>query len=285
MSILAKLDTLPRPFVLCVVTEVEGASPGKPGFKMAVFPDGSIEGTVGGGDLERSTIEAAREMIARRTAHLSRVFALSPAAAKQPGTQSTSMVCGGSSTLYFELFESRQRALIFGGGHIAQQMAPLLANLGFAVEILDNRPDYATPDKYPPGTTIRTGDYVELASSSQVDGATYCFVLTHGHAHDFDVLRALLQPRNVTPDTKRFAGRYVGMIGSRTKVHLILSRIEESGVPRTALDCVHTPIGLDLGGDTPFEIALSIVAQVQAVRYDKAAPHLRATGTRENQAR
>jgi len=276
MPLLAKLDSLPRPFVLCIVTDVEGGSPGKPGFKMAVFSDGSSEGTVGGGDIERAAVEVAREMIAKRTKHLSRAFALSQSAGGQPGVHRTSMICGGSSTVYFELFESRQRALIFGGGHIAQSMAPLLANLGFSVEILDNRPDYATPEKYPRAATIRTGNYVELALSSRVDDSTYCFVLTHGHAHDCDVLKALLQPQNINPENNCFAGRYVGMIGSRTKVDAILARIEKSGVPRTALDCVHTPIGLDIGGDTPFEIAISIVAQVQAVRYDKPAPHMRA---------
>ena len=243
---------------------------------MAVFADGSSQGTVGGGDVERATVEAARDMIAKRTKNRSRVFALSQQPGR-PGSHQTSMICGGSSTVYFELFETLQRALVFGGGHIAQSMAPLLSNLGFSVEVLDNRADYATPEKYPRGTTIRTGDYVELAASSQVDDSTYCFVLTHGHAHDHDVLEALLQPRNIDTKSDRFAGRYVGMIGSRTKVNDVLARIEESGVPRSALECVHTPIGLDIGGDTPFEIAISIVAQVQAVRHEKPAPHMSAT--------
>jgi xanthine dehydrogenase accessory factor len=275
MSLLAKLESLPRPLVLCIVTDVEGGSPGKPGFKMAVFADGSSEGTVGGGDIERAVIEAAREMIATRTGTLSRVFALSPQPAERPGSHQTSMICGGSSTVYFELFDSPQRALLFGGGHIAQCLAPLLSKLGLSVEVLDNRASYATPEKYPPGSKVKTGDYVELASSSRVDGATYCFVLTHGHAHDYEVLKALLQPHNVDPTTGCFSGRYVGMIGSRMKVKETLARIEDSGVPRAVLDGVHTPIGLDIGGDTPFEIAVSIAAQVQAVRYGKPAPHMR----------
>jgi len=285
VSLLAKLESLSRPLVLCIVTEVEGASPGKPGFKMVVFADGSSQGTVGGGDLERATIEAAREMIASRTGTRSRVFALSPQAAERSGSHQTSMICGGSSTVYLELFESQPRALLFGGGHIAQSMAPLLSKLGFSVEVLDDRADYATPEKYPPGTTIRTGDYVELAASARVDGSTYCFVLTHGHAHDHDVLQALLQPRNLEPGRHTFSGRYVGMIGSRTKVGAILARLEEGGVPRAALEGVHTPIGLDIGGDTPFEIALSIVAQVQAVRHERPAAHLSATRAGEAQGR
>ena len=279
MPLLAELNSLPRPFVLCIVTEAVGGSPGKPGFKMVVFSDGSSRGTMGGGDIERAAGEVAREMIATRVKNLSRVFALSQDSqepGRQPGSQQTSMTCGGSSTIYFELFESRQRALVFGGGHIAQSIAPLLSNLGFSVEILDNRADYATPEKYPRETTVRTGDYVDLASSSRVDDLTYCFVLTHGHAHDHDVLKALLQPRNINPETNRFVGRYVGMVGSRTKVSDILSRIEKSGVSRTALECVYTPIGLDIGGDSPFEIALSIIAQVQAVRYEKPARHMKA---------
>jgi xanthine dehydrogenase accessory factor len=275
MPLLPELDRLPRPFVLCIVTAAEGGSPGKPGFKMAVFADGSSRGTVGGGDVERATAELAREMIATRAKPSSRAFALSQQPTGQPGAEQTSMICGGSSTVYFELFESPQRALVFGGGHVAQSMAPLLSNLGFSVEILDDRADYATPDKYPHGTTVRIGDYVELASSARVDDSTYCFVLTHGHAHDRDVLKALLQPRNIHPTNHGFLGRYLGMIGSRTKVADVLSRIEQSGVPRSALDQVHTPIGLDIGGDSPFEIALSIVAEVQAVRHGKPAPHMR----------
>jgi xanthine dehydrogenase accessory factor len=214
-------------------------------------------------------------MISKRTPNASRVFDLSPGSGAGSGSQPTSMICGGSTTVYFELFECRQRALLFGGGHIAQSLAPLLANLGFAVEVLENRADYATPEKYPAAATIRTGDYVELASSSRVDDSTFCFIFTHGHAHDRQVLQALLQPDNLDPATHRFVGRYVGMIGSRTKIKDILSRIEGSGVPLTALECVHAPIGLDIGGDSPFEIAISIAAEVQAVRHQKPAPHMK----------
>jgi len=162
------------------------------------------------------------------------------------------------------------RALLFGGGHIAQQLAPLLARLGLAVEVHDNRPVYATADKYPPATLLRIGEYQALASEAVLDEMSYCFIFTHGHSHDGVVLEGLLRRDETAPRPP-----YVGMIGSRRKIAEKLRELESGGIPRARLDEVFAPIGLNIGGDEPFEIAISICAEVQALRYQREAPHLR----------
>ena len=237
---------------------------------MAVFPDGTINGTVGGGDVERNVIEVALKMLKEKIPHHSETFILNQKDKKKSATRTatrTAMICGGSQTVFFELFRAPMRALFFGGGHVAQATAPLLKNLDFQIEIYDNRPDYATSDRYPEGTVIRTGDYAKMASEAEFDDATYCFVLTHGHTHDGVTVKGLL--------THKTMPRYVGMIGSKIKIKETFARLAKQGVSKKRLEEVHSPIGLPIGGNTPFEIAISIVSQVQAVRYGKIIANTR----------
>jgi len=269
MSLLEEVAALPRPFVLATITSAAGSAPGKPGFKMAVFPDGSARGTVGGGDIERAATATAVDMLRRSRPHHHETFELS--ADRPEGSTPTSMICGGSASVFFELFPARLRAALFGGGHVAQALAPLLVKAGYAVEIHDNRPAYATPERYPAEAQIRTGDYEVLASEVALDDRTACFIFTHGHAHDGAVLEALLRRED---DGARPA--YIGMIGSSKKIAQAFARLVEQGLPAERLERVYAPIGLDIGGDSPFEIAISICAELQALRQGRSAPHMRA---------
>ncbi|MFC1707862.1 XdhC family protein, partial [Planctomycetota bacterium] len=253
----------------CMVTESDGSAPGKPGFKMVVFPQGPSRGTVGGGDVERRATLVAQDMLARKVPVRTERFVLHQDDVRQG--QPTSMICGGTSTIYFELVGTTERALLFGGGHLAQSLAPMLSDLGFSVTVLDNRREYATEDKYPGRATIRIGQYAKLATEAEIDASTYCFIFTHGHKHDYAVIKALL----LGGGAGGFPGKYVGMIGSRQKVLQTLDQLEQEGVRKDLLDRVYAPIGLDLGGSSPFEIALSICAEVQVVRYGGAMRHMR----------
>lgn len=269
MSIMESIAAHPRPFVLALVTTTTGEAPGKTGFKMLVNPDGSAEGTVGGGDVELQATRAALEMMRDRQVHRVETYQLNQRP-EASGT-TTTMICGGSATIYFELFSAARRALLFGGGHVAQQLAPLLAGLGMEVVVLDNRPDYATPDRYPSGTAIRTGDYRHLARTVELDAGCHCFIFTHGHSHDAVVLKELIH----RDGDWGYAGAYLGMIGSAKKVGQLLDRLREEGAPAELLQQVFTPIGLEIGGQTPFEIALGIAAEVLAVTSGKPAHHMR----------
>lgn len=264
---LADLLSTAKPYVLCIVTSAQGEVPGKPGFKMTVRPDGMVRGTVGGGDIERRVIELARNMLQEGGDHRVETFDLG--GARPDATVQTSMQCGGGATVYFERIEAPLRALIFGGGHIGQELAPLLARSGFAVQVLDDRPDYATAERYPADASLHIGPYSELAQDVELGDAPYCAILTHGHVHDETVLKGLLE--------RAAAGHklgYVGMIGSRRKVKIILDRLANGGLPRALVDSVYTPIGLAIGGNSPFEIAVSICAEIQALRYGCTAPHM-----------
>ena len=256
---------LQRPYVLCIITANNGSAPGKAGFKMAVLGDGAARGTVGGGDIERLAIKTALRMLKLNIRTLEETFELR----NRKKTARTTMICGGTSRIFFELYPLRERAVLFGGGHIGQSLAPLLLQAGYAVEINDNR--NFPPGTFPSGIIVRSGDYRKLATNATLDNSTFAFIFTHGHSHDQVVLKTLLERMQ----KNRFECRYTGMIGSRTKVREILKKIPKEGISQRLLKRVYTPIGINTGGSSPFEIAVSICAEAQAIRYGRPAGHMR----------
>jgi len=274
MSFILDLTSIQKPFVLCTVIKTSGSAPGKAGFKMIVQPDGHIIGTVGGGDVEHSAIESALQLFEFPLPSHTENFILNQkwTSKNKQGTakkaiKKTAMICGGESEIFFELFQKNKEALLFGGGHIAQSLAPLLQNLDFDVSVYDNRKKYATKDKYPVNTKIITGTYRDITEAVEVDDSSYCFIFTHGHAHDRLVLETLLR--------KPKSPKYIGMIGSREKIKETLKALQNKGISKTKLNQVYTPIGLSTGGDTPFEIAIAIAAEALTIKYGREGGHMR----------
>ena len=158
--------------------------------------------------------------------------------------------------LFFETFKPDKKMIIAGGGHVGLALYKIGLVLGFNVTVIDNRKDFANKARFPKAVT-KAGDYVKLLKKEPIDYNTYIVIVTHGHAHDLEALRVVVKAN----------AKYIGMIGSKQKVAEHLSALLKEGVEKKILKMVYAPIGLKLGGNSPQEIALAILAQMQAVEY------------------
>lgn len=172
-------------------------------------------------------------------------------------------LCQGASVLtdkYFSMpLPIGERAIIFGGGHIALSLVPLLKSVGFRVTVMDNRQEYAYPDRFPDAENVICGDYLRISDYIKLNNEDYVVVMTNGHSHDFEAQEQVL----------RHELTYVGVIGSRSKTAAVNARLREKGIPDEALKRVHTPIGTPIKAVTPEEIAVSIAGEMILVRAER----------------
>jgi xanthine dehydrogenase accessory factor len=237
---------------LAVLIRVEGAAPRDAGTKMVVYADGRTAGTVGGGKLEalvtRDAVEAIRQG-ASRLVH----YALRDVEAGDPG------ICGGEVDVFVDVAMPRPTLLVAGAGHVAVPVAEIGSLCEFRVVVVDDRPEMVSEDRFPHAERI-AADIVDTLKGWPVSPQTHIVIVTRGHAQDEDALRAVIG----SP-----AG-YVGMIGSRRKVRTLLDRLRADGVDETLIRRVRSPIGLDIGAETPAEIAVSILAEVIMLRQGRS---------------
>lgn len=234
-----------KPAALATVVKVRGASPRNPGAKMLVYPDGSIAGSVGGGEMELRVIAAAQEALRDgQTRYLD--MTLSNDQRGDP------LICGGEMEIFVEPLLAAPSLLIVGAGHIGAAVSQLGKFLGFRTVVLDDRPDFLTADRLPYADELHAGDFAEQLDKLDITPQTYVVIVTRAHNLDAPVLRALV-------------GRpaaYVGMLGSKRRVLTVLDTLKKEGVSEEALARVHAPIGIEIEAETPQEIAVSILAEV-----------------------
>jgi xanthine dehydrogenase accessory factor len=148
------------------------------------------------------------------------------------------------------------RAFLFGGGHISKSLSKIAAMAGFSTAIIDDREAFANRDRFPEADEIHAGEYEEIFPKLAVRDTSYLVIVTRGHRDDLRVLRWAV----TTPAC------YVAMIGSKRKVIGVVKELEKEGIPRSAFERIHAPMGLEIGAVTPEEIAVSVVAEMIAVR-------------------
>jgi len=231
--------------VVTLVSASEG-TPRKSGAKMIVFPDGKTEFTIGGGKIELDASLRAVKAIKKGKNFTYKT---------ELREEKNGMLCGGKAEIFIEVFEKKPRVLIFGGGHIALALAGIFDILELPYEIIDDREEYSKKERFPRAQNTLCMAYKELEGQVKIDRNTWCVIVTHGHRGDKDVLKAVAQTQ--TP--------YIGMIGSRVKIDETVRRIESEGV-KVDKKRFFSPIGLDLGGDAPEEIALAIAAEILMVK-------------------
>lgn len=154
---------------------------------------------------------------------------------------------------YVRRFQNTDRLIILGAGHIAQPLCRYAADLGFLVTVVDDRPDFASYDRFPEATEIICDAFDNAIDKARINPSDYVTVITRGHRSDAECLRKILSGS---------FPKYTGMIGSRRRVTALLNMLEEEGFPRSNLDAIHSPIGIDINAQTPNEIAISIVAEM-----------------------
>jgi xanthine dehydrogenase accessory factor len=230
------------PCALVIVTESKGSAPRKPGAKMIVKGDGSTLGTIGGGKVEMEVIDAALAAIARGT----------PDTISLTLTEAYGHVCGGSLTIYIEPLGLAPRLVIVGAGHVGRALATVACFAGFRVSVSDERAEFATKEQVPDAHEIFHGNAQKALSALPVNAGTYIVIASHSHEIDFAAVRAALE----TP------ARYVGLIGSKRKREVLFGNLRNEGFSEEDLARLYTPVGLPIGGDSPEEIAVSIVAQL-----------------------
>jgi xanthine dehydrogenase accessory factor len=243
-------------FVLATMVRTQGSSPRDVGAKMLVFPDGSISGTIGGGNFEKMVIDDCLGLLKRgdqagwkgpRTLLKTYKFSRS-------GPDATGMCCGGEADIFMELFTPPERLIILGGGHIARDLVKIAADLDFRITVIDDRQEILIQYHKPVETILTDSEYEKSLPS--LDENCYVVIVTRSHTIDRGVLARVIR-ENVA---------YLGMIGSKTKVSETLAFLKAYGIEESLLGKVHTPIGLDIGAEGPYEIALSIAAELIATR-------------------
>jgi xanthine dehydrogenase accessory factor len=252
-AVVAALDRGERAAIVTVIA-VRGSAPQRVGAKMLVFADGRIVGTVGGGYCEADAAAKARESIETRIPRVVR-YDLSDEAAGDSG-----LVCGGQMEVYLEPIETPPHLYVVGAGHVGASLARLASETGFQVHVLDDREQFASRERFPSAVEVVVDSIPSWLERATLPTDAFVVVVTRGHHHDLAALQALAGRRL----------RYVGMIGSRTKVNRVRQELLAGSVPSAWVDDVHAPIGLDIGAVTPAEIAVSILAEMIAVRYGKA---------------
>ncbi len=240
---------------LATIVEVRGSIPSHETAKLLVREDGSITGTIGGGCVEAEVWNAAREVIA--TGQAKRMsFNLGQDAAYDNG-----LICGGQLDVFIEPVLPQPRAIIFGAGHISKSLSKVAAIAGFETVVVDDREAFASRERFPEATEVFAGEYEDVFPRLGVNEAAFIVIVTRGHRDDMRVLRQAVG----TP------ARYVAMIGSKRKVIAVIKELEKEGMPREAFERIHAPMGLDIGAVTPEEIAVSVVAEMIAVRRGAAS--------------
>lgn len=236
------------PAWVVTVISVDGSSPASIGMKMLIPESGDeIHGTIGGGDIEHEIINTVLE--SRPILVQSIDFDLS-------GKSESDMICGGSATVMIEPLNQSPELFIFGGGHCGIALSSLASKCGFRVTVVDSREEWANSEKHPESVGCRIIDFCDAADLIKNPDRTYAVIMTYGHQFDEVVLEKLVN----------MPLKYLGMMGSKNKVKEVFSNLKGNGIDESLLDKVYAPIGLKIGSRTPWEIAVSIIAELIKIR-------------------
>ena len=267
-------------FALCTVAGTERSAPRDAGAKMLVSLAGSLFGSVGGGPLEAVVIAEAVEILRGSGGSCLRTFSLDaggqaaaahlPAQAFSgaPDSDFLGMKCGGTVQVFIDVVRPSPRLLVYGAGHVGERVAALAGEIGLSCVVVDDRPEFVQEQRFPRASALLRDLDADPSGGLVPDPSELIVIVTRCHALDEKVLEAALGSR----------ARYVGLIGSKRKVGLILKSIAQRTGRDPRLDPrLHAPIGLRLGDKTPGEIALSILAEVVLVKSGGALAHSRLT--------
>ncbi len=242
------------PAALATIVGTRGSTPGRTTMRLLVLEDGTFLGTVGGGCLEAEVYDTALQVIADEQPR-TLTFRLT-----EKDSPDSGLMCGGEVTIFVEPVTTPV-LWIFGGGHVSKALCQVAALAGFRVTVVDDRADFATKQRFPEAAETLCASLPQAVADMPLRANSYVVVVTRGHKEDGIVLEALAQ---------RFAAgsraRFLGMIGSRTKQVVLFRHLRAAGVADAFLDTVRTPMGAYIGARSHEEIAVSVVAELVAVR-------------------
>jgi len=246
---IVKLRRAGRRAALATIVHTNGSIPSYESSRMLVREDGSIAGTIGGGCVEADVWAAAKEVM-RNELPRKMIFNLNHEAGYDCG-----LICGGTLEVFVEPILPQPILYIFGGGHVSIALAEAAHAAGFDIGVVDDREAFANAVRFPMAREVYTS-YEEAFEKLKPNASTYMVIVTRGHKDDMRVL-------GWAAGTE---ARYIGMIGSKRKVLSVYEALEKEGVSPEKLERVYAPVGLEIGALTPAEIAISITAELIAVR-------------------
>ncbi len=235
-------------YAFATITEATlKGTPRKMGAKMIVFDDGTSQGTIGGGRNEKAAIAECLKAIQKQK----------PATVTYNyfGRKGES-VCGGQMKVFIEPFAAKDHLIICGAGHIALPLSAIAKILGFNVTVIDDRNGFANKKRFPHVDKIIVGDHAGKLAKVAIKSNTYVTIVTQGNEYDFECLKAVI----------KLPAAYIGVISSKPKRVKFFGRLKNAGIEEKYLKRVHIPMGIDIGAQTPQEIAVSIMAEIVAVR-------------------
>jgi len=231
-------------YVVVTLVQPEGHVPQDLGAKAIITDEGIVWGTVGGGRLEAQAIEHSKLMLESGN---------SPEMVRYDLQKDLNMVCGGAATLFYELsFVEPWNIVVFGAGHVAQAVVPLISTFECQIWCVDTRPEWLA--KLPERYNLRKVCTSDLPSYvTQLPPQAFYLCITQGHVTDLPVVREIL---------KRDDARFLGVIGSVQKARTLKTKLLEEGFLQSKIDTIHCPVGLPIGTNAPSEIAVSIASQL-----------------------
>ncbi len=245
------------PFAVATIISAKGSTPRNTA-KMLVQADGSIVGTIGGGLAEALIIQDAVRAINEGQA---RVVEYTLDSAANHGIE---MLCGGTISVFIEVATAKPTIVMIGAGHVGLAVGRLVEMLGYRLIVVDDRQEFANPSRYPMAAAVHWHEDIrEAIAQVEIDANSYIVIATKDV--DLPALEAVIHSE----------AAYIGMIGSKRKGLLVRERLAEAGVSRERLELVYSPVGLDIGSETPEEIALSIMSEIMKVRNKKTGISLR----------
>lgn len=263
-----------KDLVLVTVTEKEGMGPADIGKKMLVTEDGEAFGTVGGGAIEFYAREKAKEVVKERRSFSEKYLLCGKEVVVDDKEVTLPMACGGRATLFYEFVGPKQYVYIFGAGHCGAALAKTLKPLGFHVTIIDDR--QVVVDQLDDSADIKVvSGFVDYIEKYGLKDNAYIVVCTPSHTNDYHVLNKILE--------KKYKPAYFGMLCSQKKIAEYLEKAYSTFGKDIDLTNFYSPIGLNIGGNSPEEIAISISAEMLSVFYNKSGinSHLRDPGSRK----
>lgn len=234
---------------LATIVHTNGSIPSYESSRMLVRDDGTIVGTVGGGCVEAEVWAAAKEVIDLEQPR-KMTFNLNNDASYDSG-----LICGGTLEIFVEPILPQPMVYLFGGGHVSTAVARVIHQAGFGVAIVDDREAFANSERFPMASAIYS-TYEDAFENIRPNSSSYLVIITRGHKDDMRVLAWAVGTE----------AKYIGMIGSKRKVIAVYKALEKDGFSPESFDRIHAPVGLEIGALTPEEIAISIAAELIAIR-------------------
>lgn len=238
------------------VVKTKGSTPREAGAMMAVLEDGTIYGTIGGGAFENHIIKLTVDALKNNE---NKFISL------ELEQDELKMICGGEADVFINVHKSRPKLLIAGGGHVGYALYKIASNLNFDIVIFEDREELLIGDRFENAYELVTGRIDKELSNYNIDMDTYVVIATRGHEYDQSGLRAVVDSD----------ARYIGVIGSKRKVSIMMNNLKEEGISDDKLSKVYSPIGIDIDDGSPEEIAISILSEILAIKNNGNLAHMK----------